>query len=83
MTSARLKTGSYVVVQGDQASWDWSKLAWNASSQAVVRRVDNTPIEFNYMVFGVTYSYAGVAPGVSVARRSTQRCLVIGSVRRR
>jgi hypothetical protein len=53
-TSARLRVGSYVVVQGDPGVWDWSKLAWNTGSQAVVQRANNLPIEFNYMIFGVT-----------------------------
>lgn len=52
-TSARLRIGSYVVVQADDATWDWSQLAWNSDSNSVVVRATGAAIEYNYMVFGV------------------------------
>jgi hypothetical protein len=55
-TSARLRHGSYVVVQTDEAnSWDWRKYKWNADGMALhpVDDPEDTP-DFNYMVFGVS-----------------------------
>lgn len=53
-TSACLRHGSFIVVQGDEAKWSWSDVVWNADSQQMLRRADLTPIEFNYMVFRVS-----------------------------
>lgn len=53
-TSVRLRHGSYVVVQADTTAWNWEKLAWNPSAQLIVDRETGIPIEFNYMVFGVS-----------------------------
>jgi hypothetical protein len=53
-TSARLRLGSYIVVQADVESWDWSSHYWDSSSQTVRRTSDQMPVGFNYMVFGVT-----------------------------
>lgn len=53
-TSARLREGSYVVVQADDREFDWSAHSWNSDSQSVVHTESNTAIDFNYMVFGVS-----------------------------
>ncbi|RUV50554.1 hypothetical protein EOB77_14720 [Mesorhizobium sp. M7A.F.Ca.MR.228.00.0.0] len=53
-TSSRLRLGSYIVVQADAETWDWSQIAWNPSAQLVVRRADGKSIEYNYMVFGIS-----------------------------
>ncbi len=55
-TSARLRHGSYIVVQTDEASgWDWSLYEWNANGMALhpVGQPKERP-GFNYMVFGVS-----------------------------
>jgi hypothetical protein len=62
-TSARLREGSYVVVQADQTQWKWSDMAWNTSTQAVVQRQNDAPIPFNYMVFGVSRFTGNEAAG--------------------
>jgi hypothetical protein len=53
-TSACLKYGSYVVVQADADSWDWTKLSWNPDSQLIVNQADGQRIELNYIVVGVS-----------------------------
>lgn len=59
-TSARLRCGSYIVVQTDEGSnWNWSEYEWNAAGMALhpASRPDETP-HFNYMVFAVSpFSY--------------------------
>lgn len=64
-TSARLRYGSYLVVQTDEASnWDWSDYEWNANGMALhpVGNPSDTP-GFNYMVFAVSpFSAATSAP---------------------
>lgn len=53
-TAAKLRYGSFVVVQGDEASWSWHDVRWNPGSQQIIRHYDNLPIEFNYMIFRVS-----------------------------
>lgn len=62
-TSARLGLGSYIVVQTDDfAGWDWSQYEWSQQSSALqLRGKPAAPIEFNYMVFGVSLSTAAQA----------------------
>ncbi|MGN7877149.1 hypothetical protein ACTJKJ_26630 [Roseateles sp. 22389] len=62
-TSARLRHGSYVVVQSDAASsWDWDDYEWNPGGMALHLKgqPEATP-EFNYLVVGVSPS-TGSAP---------------------
>ncbi|MBE0587920.1 MAG: hypothetical protein IH617_07740 [Hydrogenophaga sp.] len=64
-TSARLRYGSYIVVQTDEGSnWDWSDYEWNANGMALhpAGKPSETP-NFNYMVFAVSpFSPAATAP---------------------
>ncbi len=55
-TSARLRHGSYVVVQTDSgAIWDWGQFFWNTDGLALQYRAEPArQLDFNYMVFGVT-----------------------------
>ncbi|MEW6391118.1 MAG: hypothetical protein AB1542_11935 [Pseudomonadota bacterium] len=53
-TSAKLRHGSYVVVQGDQSNWSWDAVKWDAGAQQVVTKADNKPIPFNYLIFRVS-----------------------------
>ncbi len=57
-TSARLRHGSYVVVQTDSAtSWDWTDYEWNPSGLAIhPKGQPEVSPEFNYMVVGVSPS---------------------------
>ncbi len=52
-TSAKLRRGSYVVVQGEDSLWDWDDFVWKRSSMSIVHRDEAAPLHFNYMVFGV------------------------------
>lgn len=53
-TSARLREGSYIVVQADDGIFDWSLHSWNSDSRSVVETATGKAIDFNYMVFGVS-----------------------------
>lgn len=53
-TAAKLRYGSFVVIQGDEASWSWNDVRWNPGSQQIVRHYDGLPIELNYMIFRVS-----------------------------
>lgn len=57
MTLAKLRLGSYVVVQTDEHEWDWSSFVWNTGSGLVQQKADRTKrLKLNYMVFGVSRS---------------------------
>lgn len=68
-TSARLRHGSYIVVQTDAGStWDWSQYEWNASGMAVhPAGSPGTKVDFNYLVIGVSpfSASAGAAAAVN------------------
>lgn len=53
-TSARLREGSYIVVQADDSVFNWSAHTWNSDARSVVETATGKPIDFNYMVFGVS-----------------------------
>lgn len=53
-TSAKLRRGSYVVVQTDESEWDWSRFEWDPAAGAVLPRNGGKPIDLNHMVFGVS-----------------------------
>lgn len=62
VTSARLRLGSYVVIQSDDAvAWDWSAFEWNRDAMALQYRDRTKSIDFNYMIFGIT-QFDGDAP---------------------
>jgi hypothetical protein len=53
-TSACLRHGSYVIVQGSDSGWDWADFVYKPSSHEVVRRSDGSRIGFNYMIVRVS-----------------------------
>ncbi len=53
-TSVPLRIGSYVVLQGDAAHWNWDAVKWNPSSAQVVDKSSGEPVAFNYIVFRVS-----------------------------
>jgi len=70
-TSARLRLGSYVVVQSDDAGdWDWSQYSWSGDGMTLKPNDLSKSIDFNYMVFGVTtFSDASAVAEKSKARK--------------
>lgn len=59
VSSARLRHGSYVVIQSDdQKNWNWSDFEWDRDSMSLKYKDNLRNIEFNYMIFGVT-AFAG------------------------
>lgn len=65
MTSAKLRLGSYVVVQApDDGSWNWSD--WKYDSQAsALKNADGDIAPFNTIIFGVTKSEGDVSRSAS------------------
>jgi len=60
MTSAKLRLGSYVVVQADEHEWDWSNFVWNTGSGLVLPKANRaTPLKLNYLVIGVGRAEGG------------------------
>lgn len=53
-TSVALRHGSFAIIQTDNHEWDWSKLAWNVSSQRVVRKDSGAVIPFNYLILKIS-----------------------------
>lgn len=70
-TSARLRHGSYIVVQTDESNgWDWSKYKWNTDSMSIhpADKPNDTP-EFNYLVLGVS-PFSDAAPVAAKTSRT-------------
>ena len=53
-TSARLRHGSFVVIQGNDSRWSWNDVVWNADAQQLVRQHDGSTLNYNYLVFRVS-----------------------------
>jgi len=55
-TSARLRHGSYIVVQTDDAgAWDWKNFEWNRDAMGLQYKGEpGREITFNYSVYGVS-----------------------------
>ncbi|WP_426131680.1 hypothetical protein [Pararhizobium sp. PWRC1-1] len=54
-TTAKLRLGSYVVVQTDETDWNWDEFFWHTGSGAVLPKGDkDEPLSLNYLVFGVS-----------------------------
>jgi hypothetical protein len=53
-TSARLRLGTYIVVQSNETNWDWSQFYWEADTQNIKSRLNREVPAANYMAFSVT-----------------------------
>lgn len=53
-TSVALRHGSFAVIQTDDHDWDWSRLAWNVSSQRILRKDTGAVIPFNYLILKIS-----------------------------
>ncbi|MFL9502292.1 hypothetical protein ACJMQP_19700 [Rhodopseudomonas palustris] len=53
-TSVALRHGSFAVIQADDASWDWTKLAWNVDAQQIVHSATGKAIPFNYLILRIS-----------------------------
>jgi hypothetical protein len=53
-SGARLAQGSYIVVQAPSRGWNWSDWTWDTNLGGVVKKSDNSPIPWNYVVFSVS-----------------------------
>lgn len=58
--SARLRRGSYVIVQTSEAEWDWSRFVFAMETRRVLRKTDGGSLEANYLVIGID-DFAGEA----------------------
>ncbi|WP_419953346.1 hypothetical protein [Methylobacterium sp.] len=72
--SARLRRGSYVIVQTNEVEWDWSRFVFAMETRRVLRRMDGGSLEANYLVIGID-DFAGEAakPAARPIRRQTAR----------
>ena len=61
-TSAKLRHGSYVVVQSDGAGWNWDEFVWDCGSMMLRRKQTNETPHANYMVFGISPYFAASTP---------------------
>lgn len=73
-TSARLRYGSYVVVQVDTASWDWANFAWNPDSMAITAKADGSPLALNHLIVGVA-PFEGPAPASNIEKKAPTRAI--------
>ena len=53
-TSAKLRLGSFVVVQTDRATWSWDRVIWDGNRQLVIDTQTNEPIAYNYLIFRIS-----------------------------
>ena len=53
-TSAKLRYGSFVVVQTDRVTWSWSRVAWDGSRQLVIDTDTQQPVASNYLIFRIS-----------------------------
>jgi hypothetical protein len=55
-TSARLRHGSYVVIQSDDSSgWNWDDFEWSRDAMSLQAKSGSARlVDFNYMIFGVS-----------------------------
>lgn len=68
-TSARLRYGSYVVVQSDSADWNWANFEWDKGATSLRRKIPSEHgIDFNYTVFSVA-PYTPMNPSLPLGRR--------------
>lgn len=51
--SARLRRGSYVVVQTRDEDWVWSNFEFVSATRTIKRKSDGGPLELNYFVIGI------------------------------
>ncbi len=68
--SARLRRGTYVVVQSAEESWDWGRFKFARNTRTVLRKTDGAGLPLNYLVLGVD-DFAGV-PATPKSTRSTK-----------
>jgi uncharacterized protein YfiM (DUF2279 family) len=54
VTSAKLRLGSYLVVQTDGTGWNWSNFVWDSDAATLRHKQSTDPVHANYMVFGVS-----------------------------
>lgn len=55
MTSARLRLGTYVVVQcSDDSGWKWETYEWNRDAMTLLNKSTGQQPLYNYMAFGVS-----------------------------
>ncbi len=70
--SARLRRGSYVVVQCNDEEWDWSRFEFATETRRVIRKSDGRSLELNYFVIGID-DFAGEPAKPATKSRNRQR----------
>lgn len=69
-SSAKLRLGSYIVVQTEGASWDWQQYAWDCNGSILKHRQTDEALQANYMVFGISpYTSAATSPSARTRKK--------------
>lgn len=55
VTAAKLRLGSYIIVQTNETDWDWNDFEWDNGTLKSTGD-DAGPIPLNYMILGVSLS---------------------------
>ncbi|VWD48411.1 hypothetical protein BLA18628_05856 [Burkholderia aenigmatica] len=72
-TSAKMRLGSYLIVQTDGTNWSWSDFIWDCNSASLRHKHNSSHVLANYMVFGVSPFHApATSPTTKPARKRSQ-----------
>ncbi|MBB3997482.1 hypothetical protein [Aureimonas pseudogalii] len=53
-SSARLRLGTYIVIQAPNAPWNWDFFEWESATQAIYDKGSGNALRLNYMTFGIS-----------------------------
>lgn len=54
VTSAKLRHGSYVIIQTNQTDWDWNNTHWSPDALCLIDCRTGKSVEANYLILGVS-----------------------------
>lgn len=72
-TSAKLRLGSYVIVQGDAGTWNWRDVKLQRDSNTVVGKSNDEPLGHNYMILGISTAFSTVRKSPTHHRQEEKR----------
>ncbi|WP_176079488.1 hypothetical protein [Paraburkholderia tropica] len=67
-SSAKLRLGSYIVVQTEGADWNWQHYVWDCNGLILKHKQTEEALKANYMVFGIS-PYTSTATSTSARAR--------------
>lgn len=54
ITSAKLRHGSYVIIQTNQTDWNWTNTHWSPDALCLIDNQTGKSVEANYLILGVS-----------------------------